>query len=128
MLDNDTINAKINDVAQSYGLYEPNSFDLSAAERPSIIIMPFKNLSGDDNEGLADGIRLTLHSILIKLPGLYLIHTGTVERYRGQEPSLTSKERNSYKVYYKRQYPKNREPNQSYDRSYGYLTRPDNIE
>ena len=49
--------------------------------------MPFKNLSGDDNEGLADGIRLTLHSILIKLPGLYLIHTGTVERYRGQEPS-----------------------------------------
>ena len=87
MLDNDTINAKINDISQNYGLYEPNSFDLSAAERPSIIIMPFKNLSGDDNEGLADGIRLTLHSILIKLPGLYLIHTGTVERYRGQEPS-----------------------------------------
>ena len=63
MLDEDTINANMNDGPQNYGLYEPDSFDLSAAERPSMIIMPFKNLSGDDNEGIADGIRLTLHSI-----------------------------------------------------------------
>mgnify|MGYP003300354430 CR=1 FL=1 len=77
----------MNDIEQNYGLFNPKSIDVSAAERPSIIIMPFKNLSGDDSEGIADGIRLTLHSTLIKLPGLFLIHTGTVEKYRGQAPS-----------------------------------------
>ena len=86
-LDTDAIEAKLNDIEQNYGLFNPKSIDVSAAERPSIIIMPFKNLSGDDSEGIADGIRLTLHSTLIKLPGLFLIHTGTVEKYRGQAPS-----------------------------------------
>ena len=86
-LDSDAIEAKLNDIKQTYGLFNPKSIDVSAAERPSIIIMPFKNLSGDDSEGIADGIRLTLHSTLIKLPGLFLIHTGTVEKYRGKAPS-----------------------------------------
>ena len=32
MLDEDTINDNMNDGPQNYGLYEPDSFDLSAAE------------------------------------------------------------------------------------------------
>ena len=55
-LDADAIEAKLNDIEQNYGLFNPKSIDVSAAERPSIIIMPFKNLSGDDSEGIADGI------------------------------------------------------------------------
>ena len=40
---------KVERYQETYGLFNPKSIDVSAAERPSIIIMPFKNLSGDDS-------------------------------------------------------------------------------
>ena len=43
-LDLDAIEAKLNDIEQSYGLFNPERADVSAAERPSIIIMPFKKI------------------------------------------------------------------------------------
>lgn len=67
---------------------EPNfgvDFDLSHFDRPSVVIMPFKAFGSDDQEILADGIRITLHSMLVKLSGLFLLHSGTVEAYRGQD-------------------------------------------
>lgn len=64
------------------------SLDLSRFERPSIVVMPYKDLGGGDRDSLAEGLRLSLHSVLIKLSGLFLLHTGTVERYRGQNYSI----------------------------------------
>jgi len=61
--------------------------NLSHFDRPSIVVMPFKDLGGGDQDSLAEGLRLSLHSMLIKLSGLFLLHTGTVERYREQEVS-----------------------------------------
>jgi TolB-like protein len=63
------------------------NFDISRFRRPSIIVMPFKELGGADNASLAEGLRLSLHSVLIKLPGFFLLHTGAVEGYRGQDYS-----------------------------------------
>lgn len=64
-----------------------STFDASPFKRPSIIVMPFKDLGGADETSLAEGLRLSLHSVLIKLPGFFLLHTATVEGYRGQDYS-----------------------------------------
>lgn len=63
------------------------AFDLSHFDRPSVVVMPFKDLGGGDRDSLAEGLRLSLHSMLVKLSGLFLLHTGTVEGYREQEVS-----------------------------------------
>jgi len=63
------------------------SIDLSRFERPSIVVMPFKDLGGGDRDSLAEGLRLSLHCVLIKLSGLFLLHTATVEAYRGKDYS-----------------------------------------
>ncbi len=63
-------------------------FDLSNFERPSIIVMPFRDLGGGNQDSLAEGLRLCLHSVLIKMSGLFLLHTAQVEGYRGRDYSL----------------------------------------
>jgi adenylate cyclase len=55
----------------------------SRAEAPSIMIVPFKNLSGNpDQDALVDGFRLAIQSSLVKLSGLFLINAPAVEQYR----------------------------------------------
>jgi class 3 adenylate cyclase len=57
-----------------------------APERPSIAILPFKNLSNDPNQDfLAEGLRLGILSSLIQLSGLFLIGTDAVNGYRDQD-------------------------------------------
>lgn len=57
-----------------------------APERPSIAILPFKNLSGDpDQNFLAEGLRLGILSSLVQLSGLFLIGTDAVNGYRDQD-------------------------------------------
>jgi class 3 adenylate cyclase/lipopolysaccharide biosynthesis regulator YciM len=61
-------------------------FEFRAAERPSIAILPFKNLSGDPAQDyLAEGLRLGILSSLIQLSGLFLITTNAVNGYRGRD-------------------------------------------
>jgi class 3 adenylate cyclase/TolB-like protein len=77
---------------ESKALHQANAsvggaVDNGQFERPSIVIMPFKDLGGGEQGSLAEGIRLGLHSMLVKLSGLFLLHTGTVENYRGQDVS-----------------------------------------
>lgn len=58
----------------------------TAPVRPSIAILPFKNLSGDpDQNFLAEGLRLGILSSLVQLSGLFLIATDAVNGYRDQD-------------------------------------------
>jgi class 3 adenylate cyclase/TolB-like protein len=53
------------------------------AEPPSIMILPFKNLSGStDQDVLVDGFRLSIQSSLVKLSGMFLINAPASEHYR----------------------------------------------
>jgi adenylate cyclase len=57
---------------------------LRPAERPSIAVLPFANLSGDPaQDDLADGLRLDIQATLVHASGLFLIAPATVARYRG---------------------------------------------
>jgi adenylate cyclase len=56
---------------------------LPLPDRPSIAILPFKNLSDDPGQShLADGLRLDIQAALVKASGLFLIAPNTVARYR----------------------------------------------
>jgi TolB-like protein len=58
------------------------------AEAPSIMILPFRNLSGDDSQdALVDGFRLSIQSSLVKLSGLFLINAPASEHYRNRDVS-----------------------------------------
>lgn len=63
------------------------AIDFSRFERASIVVLPFRDLGGVERDSLAEGLRLSLHSVLIKLPGFFLLHTATVESYRGGDVS-----------------------------------------
>ena len=69
--------------------------DISLAEytpmnRPSIAILPFKNLNGNpDQDYLGEGLRLGISSSLVQLSGLFLIGTNAVNGYRGHDVPAT---------------------------------------
>ena len=55
---------------------------------PSIMILPFKNLSGStDHEAFVDGFRLSIQSSLVKLSGLFLINAPASSHYRHSDVS-----------------------------------------
>jgi class 3 adenylate cyclase/TolB-like protein len=55
------------------------------AEKPSIAVLPFANLSGDPAQAyLADGLRLDIQAALVHASGLFLIAPAAVARYRDQ--------------------------------------------
>lgn len=60
--------------------------DLSIPERPSIVILPFQNLTGDGgNDHLAEGIRIDIQAALVKITGLFLIAAGSANAMRGRD-------------------------------------------
>jgi class 3 adenylate cyclase/TolB-like protein len=62
--------------------------DFVHADPPSIMILPFKNLSGDANQApLVDGFRLAIQSSLVKLSGLFLINAPASECFRDSDVS-----------------------------------------
>ena len=57
---------------------------LPALDKPSIVLMPFRNLTGDEEqEFLAEGLRIDIQNALIKVSGLYLVAAGTANALRG---------------------------------------------
>ncbi len=60
--------------------------DLSVPERPSIVILPFDNLTGDaENDHLAEGIRIDIQAALVKITGIFLIAAGSANAMRGRD-------------------------------------------
>jgi adenylate cyclase len=54
--------------------------------RPSVAILPFKNLNTDpENEFIADGISLGITNLLVQLSGLFFINACSKPRYRNGE-------------------------------------------
>jgi len=60
---------------------------LPAMDKPSVVIMPFRNLTGDpDMEYFADGLRMDIQNALVKVSGLFLIASGSAYAFRGARP------------------------------------------
>jgi DNA-binding SARP family transcriptional activator/TolB-like protein len=60
--------------------------DLTTPERPSIVILPFQDLTGDPgNDHLAEGIRIDIQAALVKITGIFLIAAGSANAMRGSE-------------------------------------------
>ncbi|MFC1665771.1 BTAD domain-containing putative transcriptional regulator [Pseudomonadota bacterium] len=60
--------------------------NLSLPERPSIVILPFDNLTGDaENQHLAEGIRIDIQSALVKITGIFLIAAGSANAMCGRD-------------------------------------------
>ena len=57
---------------------------LPLPSRPSLAILPFSNMSGDENDRhLADGLWFDLHAELVKLSGLFLASSGSTATFEG---------------------------------------------
>lgn len=60
--------------------------NLSAPERPSIVILPFNNLTTDaGQEHLAEGVRIDIQAALVKITGIFLIAAGSANAVRGYD-------------------------------------------
>ncbi|XSC48608.1 hypothetical protein ACF1BQ_035360 [Bradyrhizobium sp. RDT10] len=56
---------------------------LPAMDRPSVVIMAFRNLTGDpDLEYFTDGLRMDIQNALVKVSGLFLIASGSAYAFR----------------------------------------------
>ena len=68
---------------QKSKLQEPN--------KPSIILLPFRNLSGDEQQDfLAEGLRIDIQNALTKVSGIFLIAAGAANALRGVTPEDAS--------------------------------------
>jgi len=68
-----------------------SSLDIAPPERPSIAIVPFKNLGSEAGQDfLADGIRLGIQATLVQLSGLFLVDAPAMNAYRGKDVSALS--------------------------------------
>ena len=60
---------------------------LPALEKPSIVIMPFRNLTGDpEMEYFADGLRMDIQNALVKVSSLFILASGSAYAFRGASP------------------------------------------
>lgn len=61
----------------------PDAVAFKGPRRPSLAILPFRNLSEDgDHSFVADGIGLGIHTLLVRLPGLFFINAVSHEACR----------------------------------------------
>ena len=71
------------------------ALDLPLPAKPSIMLMPFKNLSGDpEQEHIVQGIRLDVDQALRKIAGMIVIANGPALSYKAREvaPAQVGKE------------------------------------
>lgn len=60
--------------------------DLRTPQRPSILILPFDNLTGStEDDHLAEGIRIDIQAALVKITGIFLIAAGSANAMRGRD-------------------------------------------
>ena len=66
---------------------------LPLPDRPSIIILPFQNLSDDPQQGyLADGLRIDIQNALVKISGVFLIAAGSANAVGDRSPQDAARE------------------------------------
>jgi adenylate cyclase len=64
---------------------KPGKSNLAEINKPSIVILPFENLTGDsEHDFLADGLRIDIQNALVKVSGVFLIAAGSANAYRGK--------------------------------------------
>ena len=65
----------------------------SKIDKPSIVILPFANLTGDaEQDFLADGLRIDIQNALVKVSGVFLIAFGSANAYRGKPAKQATNE------------------------------------
>jgi len=82
----------VSDSVRVYGIItegsvrsKPEKSDISEIDKPSIVILPFENLTGDSEQDfLADGLRIDIQNALVKVSGVFLIAAGSANAYRGK--------------------------------------------
>lgn len=58
---------------------------LSLVGKPSIIILPFTNLTGDpDQDFIADGLRVDIANVMVRVSGVFIIAMTSSNLYRGK--------------------------------------------
>jgi class 3 adenylate cyclase/TolB-like protein len=64
---------------------------LPATSVPSIVIMPFRNLTGDPaKEHLCDGLRMDIQNALVRVSGLFIMASGSAYALRGADAKQAS--------------------------------------
>jgi TolB-like protein len=64
---------------------------LPQPKKPSIVLLPFRNLSGDEQQDfLAEGLRIDIQNALTKVSGVFLIAAGAANALRGVTPEDAS--------------------------------------
>ncbi len=59
---------------------------LELPDKPSIVVLPFVNMSGDPKQGyFVDGITKNITTQLYKIPNIFVIHRSTSSTYKGKE-------------------------------------------
>jgi len=67
----------------------PQSAPTPIEHRPSIVVLPFENLSDDvKQEYFADGMTVDLTTDLAKMPGLFVISRNSAFTYKGKKPEI----------------------------------------
>ena len=56
-------------------------------DKPSIAVLPFDNLSADEDQRLTDGVTAEITGALIQIPGLFVISRSTTSTYKGKSAS-----------------------------------------
>ncbi len=71
------------DKTASVATTDPTDVVPPLPERPSMAIMPFRNLGGDpEHDYIADGIALGIQTLLVQLSGLFLINACSDQAYK----------------------------------------------
>ena len=66
--------------------------NLKPPERPSIVILPFRTLTGRaEDDHIAEGLRIDIQAALVKITGLMLIAAGSANAFRGAAPDHAAK-------------------------------------
>ncbi|WP_170330805.1 adenylate/guanylate cyclase domain-containing protein [Ruegeria arenilitoris] len=61
--------------------------DLAEPSKPSVVILPFRNLSKDpEHEVFAEGLRADVQSALTQVLGVFIVAMGAADQFRGATP------------------------------------------
>jgi adenylate cyclase len=79
------VNSTPSQQSRAAGIHTGQALPLALPDKPSIVVLPFTNLSGDrEQEYFSDGLTDDLISSLARLPGLFVIARTSAFTYKGR--------------------------------------------